>query len=172
MTQTAAGPRARRAGAALRIEYAAPSSLRVFEQNPRKITRTARERLKRGIQAFGLVEPIVARRQDRRVLGGHQRLEVARELKLKTIPIVFLDGITDPRAKALVVLLNNPAAQGEWDLQKLGTLVRELDSLDAPLTGFDPAELKAFGWLDPASGGEADPVADPGSQLDRWRWAT
>src|SRR5712691_520010 len=98
---------------ALRIEYCKPATLRVFEKNPRKISETARARLKRGIEAFGLVDPIIVRRRDRRVLGGHQRLAVARELEMPTVPVVFLDRITKAQADALTILLNNPAAQGE-----------------------------------------------------------
>ncbi len=158
---------------ALRIEYCKPATLRVFEKNPRKISETARARLKRGIEAFGLVDPIIVRRRDRRVLGGHQRLAVARELEMPTVPVVFLDRITNAQADALTILLNNPAAQGEWDMTKLADLVKGLGpGFDATLTGFDDAELKRLwepeGERDDGSEVTPDRAAELGEQ---WKTA-
>ncbi len=99
------------------------------------------EKLKRSIQEFGLVEPLVVRRRDHLVVGGHQRLEAAKALGLRTVPVVFVD-LSDAQAKALNLALNR--IRGDWDLPKLGTLLEELQSLpdlDETLTGFDPQEI-------------------------------
>ena len=45
------------------------------------------EALTRSIQEFGLVDPIIARREDSTVIGGHQRLLAARRLGYKTVPV-------------------------------------------------------------------------------------
>ena len=133
--------------------------------NPREIDDASFARLKRGIESFGLVDPIIARRSDNMVIGGHQRLRAATDLKLATVPVVYLDEIADDEAAALNVLLNNPGAQGEWEFSKLADLISELDAngFDATLTGFDPDEIeKLLTWTpDGAKEGLTDPDAVP-----------
>lgn len=128
----------------LAIEHVAPDVLRPAPYNPRKMGADERKRLERGIREFGLVDPIIARRSDGMVIGGHQRLASAISLKLASVPVVYLDDITDDRAAALNVLLNNPGAAGEWDMPKLTDLLSELDAhgFDATLTGFDGSALE------------------------------
>ncbi len=84
----------------LAIEHIAPSKLKPADYNPRTMSDKARNALKRGIEAFGLVDPIIARRKDKLVAGGHQRLHAAKELGLATVPVVFLDDLTDQKAAA------------------------------------------------------------------------
>lgn len=131
-------------GNSLQIEHVAPDSLVPAAYNPRAMTAEARKRLRRGIETFGLVDPIIARRADAMVIGGHQRLHIALDMKLETVPVVFLDDITDAQAATLNVLLNNQAAAGEWDFAMLTELLSNLDAegFDATLTGFSEKDLK------------------------------
>ena len=126
------------AARALVIEYVDPATLVPHPRNPRTITPSARAALKRGIEAFGLVDPLVVRRDTRTVLGGHQRLDVALELAHATVPVVWVDA-SDREADALLVLLNNPRAQGDWDIGALRDMLQEMntDGFDLTLTGFD-----------------------------------
>ena len=48
--------------------------------NPRQISDEELESLTRSIRQFGMPEPIIARREDLTVIGGHQRLVAARLL--------------------------------------------------------------------------------------------
>ena len=130
----------------LEIEYVRPDSLNPAPYNPR----TIRPRALRGLAALmdrhGFVDPVIARRSDRLILGGHQRL-AANALRADPdalVPVVFLDGIDDDHAKALNVALNNPGVQGRFDLDKLAAVVGELSTagLELPeLTGLDPDEI-------------------------------
>ena len=143
----------------LKIQYVAPADLTPADYNPRTITPTARERMRAGIAEFGQVMPIVARRDDGMIIGGHQRLECAIALGEAKVPVVYLDDLSDDRAAALNVLLNNPKAQGEWDVPKLAEVIGTLDAegFDATLTGFDTAELEELvAWAPPAA-----PAAKP-----------
>lgn len=130
----------------LQVEYVEPDSLTPAPYNPRKISRAALKRLAGLLDAHGFVDPVIVRREDRLVIGGHQRLAAnrLREKPDATVPCVFLDGLSDAEAKALNVALNNPKAQGQYDLPKLGELLVELDrlELDVPeLTGFERVEI-------------------------------
>jgi len=115
--------------------------LRPWPGNPRQMPADELEKLKRSIQSFGFVEPLVVRRQDNTIIGGHQRFEAAKALGYATVPAVCVD-ITEAEAKALALALNR--ISGEWDLPRLGQLLEELQSLpdlDETLTGFDSREI-------------------------------
>ncbi|HZA25634.1 MAG TPA: ParB N-terminal domain-containing protein, partial [Dehalococcoidia bacterium] len=75
----------------LEITYLPIGELRQDPANPRRISDDELDSLTRSIRQFGLVDPIIARREDKTVIGGHQRLVAARRLGLKTVPVVFLD---------------------------------------------------------------------------------
>lgn len=147
----------------LTIEHVTPSRLTPAPYNPRRLSDGAKAKLRRSIEEFGLVDPILARREDGLVLGGHQRLEVATELGLSAVPVVYLDGLDDQRAAALNVVLNNPSAQGAWDYDKLTELLSELDAegFDATLTGFDDDELtQMLGGGETVTAEQADEVPE------------
>jgi len=125
----------------LRVEHVPASRLRPWPENPRLMPEAEMHKLVRSIETFGLVEPLVVRRSDNLVIGGHQRLEAAKALGLKTVPVVYVE-LSDAEAKVLNVGLNR--IQGQWDLPKLGALLEELQDLpdlDVTLTGFDGGEI-------------------------------
>jgi len=128
----------------LQIEHVAPETLLPSLQNPRTISPAQMAALERSIAEFGMVDPILVRRADRRVIGGNQRLEAARKLGLKTVPVVFLS-LSEQQASLLNLALNK--IQGEWDLEKLTgilTELRELPQVDITLSGFDSQELEGL----------------------------
>jgi DNA modification methylase len=128
----------------LRLTYIAPRRLRPNPENPRRIGKDARQRLAAGMERFGWLGPIVARRKDRLVLGGHQRLDIALERGDDRVPVVLVDDLTDSEARAVTLLLNNPAAQGEWDNGKLETFLAQIPQKLLRATGFDDASLKGL----------------------------
>jgi len=129
---------------------------------------------------FGIVDPFIVRREDRLIIGGHQRQKAIERLlageyafkqengktkKVKfalpdgQVPVIYLDGISDARAKLLNLALNR--ATGEWDHGLLASLLTDLhDEVgDGALgvSGFSPAEI--VDYLDIA---DADDVAGNG----------
>src|ERR1044071_5921842 len=65
--------------------------LRPDPANPRRISATELDTLTKSLRVHGFVLPILARLEDKVVIGGHQRLLGARKLGLKTVPTIFLD---------------------------------------------------------------------------------
>ena len=63
---------------ALEITNLPIRDLRPDPANPRRISDEELESLTRSIREFGLIDPIIARREDKVVIGGHQRLIAAR----------------------------------------------------------------------------------------------
>lgn len=140
------------AASPLKLTQVAPASLQPAPYNPRTMSAEAYAALKRGIGEFGLVDPIIVQAETRLVIGGHQRLRAALELGLATVPVIALAGLSEQQVATLNVLLNNPAAQGEWDMAKLSAVLSELDASgwDATLTGFTEAALeRILTWAPP-----------------------
>ena len=126
----------------LKIEHVDPATLTPAGYNPRTITDAQRSALRGSIEAFGMVEPIIARRSGE-VIGGHQRLAEALDAGLDAVPVVFLDDISDDDAKRLNLALNK--ISGEWQPDKLAALMGELSAvpgLDLDVTGFTLPERK------------------------------
>jgi DNA modification methylase len=126
---------------ALTIEHVVIGDLRPDSFNPRRISDAELESLTRSIQEFGLVAPLIARSEDRTVIGGHQRLLAARRLGMTTVPVVFVD-LTLEQAKLLNLALNR--ISGEWDQELLARLLQDLQQVpdvDLTLSGFAEDEI-------------------------------
>lgn len=66
--------------APLQIEHVSVDSLHPDPANPRRISDAELETLTRSVREFGMVDPVIARREDGTAIGGHQRLLAARKL--------------------------------------------------------------------------------------------
>lgn len=101
------------------------------------------EKLKRSINEFGYVEPVIWNRQTGNVVGGHQRLKVLMDLGQTEIDCVVVD-LDLAREKALNIALNK--IQGDWDEDKLAAIMADFDAeaFDVSLTGFDANEVDAL----------------------------
>ena len=113
MTATASARRGKGAAAAsLTVEQLPIDDLHPDPGNPRRIGEAELAALTRSIATFGVVDPVLARRGDRRVIAGHQRLIAARRAGLTTVPVILLD-LSAEDARLLNVARNRIG--GEWD---------------------------------------------------------
>ena len=113
------------------------------DYNPRKDLKPGDaeyEKLKRSIEQFGYVEPVIWNRLTGRVVGGHQRLKVLMDMGMSEVDCVVVE-LPEEKEKALNIALNK--ISGEWDKDKLALLITDLQGadFDVSLTGFDPAEI-------------------------------
>jgi len=113
--------------------------LKANEKNPRKITKRELTKLMRSIEEFGFVDPIIVNKHQTRnniVVGGHQRLKAAIKLGMKEVPVTYVD-IPEDKESLLNMALNE--ISGEWDDDKLLSLLQELEErgIDLTLSGFD-----------------------------------
>lgn len=114
------------------------NELELAAYNPRRMTPEMLARLKKGIDTFGFVQPVVVNRRNSRIVGGHQRVTAARELGMVEVPVTWVD-LDDDHEKALNLALNK--IDGEWDGDMLKALLADLDDFDADLTGFGKDEI-------------------------------
>ena len=62
--------------ASFTVEQVAIERLRPDPANPRRISPVELESLTRSLSEWGFVQPVLARREDGLVIGGHQRLSL------------------------------------------------------------------------------------------------
>ena len=125
----------------LKIDQLIPASY-----NPRKDLKPGDpeyEKLKRSIEQFGYVEPVIWNKTTGRVVGGHQRLKVLRDMGISEVECVIIQ-MDEEKEKALNIALNK--ISGDWDKDKLALLISDLQGadFDVSLTGFEPAEIEAL----------------------------
>ena len=127
----------------MNIEKKNVKDLLPADYNPRKDLQPGDpeyEKLKRSIEQFGYVEPVIWNKQTGRVVGGHQRLKVLIDSGITEVDVVVVDMNTE-KEKALNIALNK--ISGEWDTDKLALVIADLQGadFDVSLTGFEPEEL-------------------------------
>lgn len=124
---------------ALNVVEVAIDELVPADYNPREISTKAADGLKRSIDEFGFLDPVIVNRANgNRIVGGHQRIDAARALGHATVPVIYVD-LDDDREIALNLALNKFI--GEWDIPKLVDLLEGLDDSLRDLAGFDPDEV-------------------------------
>ena len=120
-------------------------SLREAEYNPRRMAKKAREKLKASLETFGLVEPLIWNERSGRVVGGHQRLSILREMNVSEAPVSVVN-LNDADEKALNIMLNNLEAQGRYDPTKLAELLTNFEPLKLLASGFDENMMKTLNF--------------------------
>ena len=125
------------------IEKIKIEKLNPAKYNPRKDLKAGDpeyEKLKKSIETFGYVEPIIWNKGTGNIVGGHQRLKILIDQGQTEVDCVVVD-MDESEEKALNVALNK--VSGDWDLPKLADLIEQLDAdmFDISLTGFDMAEV-------------------------------
>lgn len=96
------------------------------------------DKLVRSIKEFDMVEPVVWNERTGNVVGGHQRLAVAKSLGMEKVPCSVVD-LSEHDEKILNTALNK--IKGRWDYDKLEDLLRGFDFEVATLSGFAAEEI-------------------------------
>lgn len=120
------------------------NQLKAAEYNPRKKlekTDEAYQRIKASIEEFGFVDPIIVNINTMTVIGGHQRLEILKDLNYEEVECVVLN-LDEKQEKKLNLSLNKNT--GYWDNDKLEQLFDELGLSEQELfaTGFSMSEVE------------------------------
>lgn len=108
-----------------------------YDKNPRK-NKAAVDYVANSIKEFGFQQPIVVDK-DMVVIAGHTRLKAAKKLKLKEVPVVIADNLTEEQVKAYRLADNKTAEKAEWDFDLLTDELLSLQELDFDMEqfGFD-----------------------------------
>ena len=157
------------------------------DYNPRTITEEAKKKLRNSIETFGLVEPIIINTKNNRIVSGHQRYDILLDMLMESDNLaerefdylvkddygyIFdfnqLQIKNEDYEKALNIVLNNTNLMGDYDYQKLGDLLNELEfnGFNLEFTGFDNLELNTLGESDlEYSNDELNFLSDNGNHI-------
>ena len=105
-----------------------------YKNNPRN-NDEAVEPVANSISEFGFKVPIVAT-SDGEIINGHTRWKAAKKLKLKTVPVIIADDLTEEQVRAFRLADNKVAEIAQWDIELLLSEIESVDNLDMTLFGF------------------------------------
>ena len=114
------------------------NQLKPSEYNPRAMTEDEAANLRKSLEDFGVVEPIVVNSAPKRkntIIGGHQRYYLLKEMGKKTIPVAYVNIPDLDRERELNLRLNKNL--GHWDYDLLANFEEDI-LLDV---GFSQDEL-------------------------------
>ena len=109
------------------------------EYNPRQLTKDQYQGLKDSITRFGLVDPVIINKHKERdniIVGGHQRVKIAKDLGYKEVPCVEVN-LTPEKERELNIRLNKNTGEWDWD-----SLANYFDVSDLLEWGFTDDELQ------------------------------
>ena len=117
-------------------------SIKGADYNPRYITEQAKKKLRAALKKVGLIAPVTWNAKTGTLVGGHQRLAALDALHGSpeySLTVARVD-MTSGQEKAANLLLNNPEAQGEWDMSKLGLMLSDKE-LDLEAAGMGSSDV-------------------------------
>ena len=114
----------------MNIEQMKLADLKPYEGNAKKHDETQIKNVMQSIKEYGIVQPLVVDK-DNVLIIGHCRLIAAKRLKLKEVPVVRLEDLSEEEAQKLR-LLDNKLNESDWDFDLLADQIPELD-----FSGFD-----------------------------------
>jgi Predicted transcriptional regulators len=118
----------------LQVEYVPVGSIKPYENNARRHGDEDVEAIAESIREFGFDDPIGVWHNV--IVTGHGRYAAAKKLKMKRVPIIRLDHLTDDQRKAYALAHNKTAELSSWDYDMLDMEINDI-SLDMELFGFE-----------------------------------
>ncbi|MGD0898773.1 MAG: ParB N-terminal domain-containing protein [Thermoguttaceae bacterium] len=118
------------------------SRLRPSAKSLRRRQRRSIDEIAKSIREFGFLQPIVVD-EHYAIIIGNGRLEAAKRLRCKTVPVVIVKGLTEDQRQRLQVADNRLAELSRWDRSKLAEQVERLsESQPQEIPGFSHDEVR------------------------------
>lgn len=98
----------------LQIVYRKVEDLIPYERNSRTHSEEQIEKVVASIKEFGWTNPILID-EEQGIIAGHGRLEAAKRLGMKEVPVLVLTGLTEAQKRAYIIADNKLALEAGWD---------------------------------------------------------
>lgn len=119
----------------LKVEYINTGELKTYENNAKLHPAEQIEQIKKSIEQFGMNDPIAVWK-DNIIIEGHGRLIACKELDIKQVPIIRLDGLTDEQRKAYGLIHNKLTMSTGFDYAMLYEELQNINNYDMKDFGF------------------------------------
>ena len=144
----------RKAAESQQIQWLPIASLKPYPNNPRD-NKNAVKAVAESIKRFGFNVPITVD-ADMVIATGHTRLEAAKLLKMKKVPVIVLEGLSPEEINAWRLVDNKTAELAVWDESKLKVELEGLKGFDLTGLGFKVDENDWFSLGDKGEATDAD----------------
>lgn len=125
-----------------KMEMVEISKLVPYVNNARTHSPEQIMKLRSSLREFGFINPVIIDSKFN-IIAGHGRVMAAKEEKMKEVPCILVDYLSEAQKKAYIIADNKMALDAGWDEELLRVEIEELEGLDFDLglTGFDESEL-------------------------------
>lgn len=120
------------------IQYVKIQDIIPYDKNPR-INDDSVDKVAASIREFGFKVPIMLDSKNV-IIAGHTRLKAAKKLKLKELPCVYADDLSDEQVKALRLADNKVGESSLWDEDLLSEELSGILNIDMDAFGFGAIE--------------------------------
>ena len=123
----------------LEIKYIPINDIKPYKNNPR-LNEEAIPYVMNSIKEFGFKNPIILDKNNV-IVAGHTRLESAKRLDMKEIPVIYVDDLTEEQVKAFRLADNKVAEKSLWDYTKLDEELDSILDIDMSMFDFNPSDI-------------------------------
>lgn len=112
-----------------------------YERNAKQHSAEQVQKIADSIKEFGFLSPVLIDRAGN-IIAGHGRVMAAKSLGMKTVPAVYVEGLTETQRRAYILADNRLGELGEWDWDIVYGELEALNDMDfdIELTGFEMPE--------------------------------
>lgn len=121
----------------LEIEYVDIDSINPYQNNARQHGSDDVKAIVDSIKEFGFNDPIGIWKNT--IVEGHGRFLAAKEIGMKTVPVIRLDDLSDEQRRAYALAHNKTAELSSWDFNLVDLELSNISEIDMSLFGFDKA---------------------------------
>lgn len=122
----------------LEIKYIPIDDIKPYKNNPR-LNEDAIPYVMNSIKEFGFKNPIILDKNNV-IVAGHTRLESAKRLDMKEVPVIYADDLTEEQIKAFRLADNKVAEKSMWDYTKLDEELENILDIDMSMFDFENIE--------------------------------
>lgn len=116
------------------------SDITPYENNPRN-NDEAVEPVANSIKEFGFKVPIIIDK-DNVIIAGHTRYKAAKKLKLKSVPCIKADDLTEEQIRAFRLADNKVSEIATWDYNVLNFEMENISDIDMSLFHFEIEDIE------------------------------
>ena len=123
----------------LEVKYIPIGDIKPYKGNAKKHPKKQIDQIVKSIEDMGFLDPIGIWNGE--IVEGHGRYLAAKKLKLKTVPVIFLDDLTDEQRRAYTLIHNKLTMNSDFDLALLTDELLNISKYDMAEYGFVDPEI-------------------------------
>lgn len=146
-----------------KITFIPITELKPYKNNARKHSAKQIQQIANSIKEFGFMSPVLIN-GDKQIMAGHGRVEAAKKLGMKEVPVISTNHLSEDRRRAFIIADNKIAQNAEWDNDLLSVELKYLNTVidfDIEITGFETPEIDLITDIDEIEDDQDNEVAAP-----------